>query len=173
MSIINSFIKKNTIRFMENVNNTAILAQIEYVTFVNVYRIKIDSIVLSKCIFDKTREITISGFFDYIQPDIFKEFEQVNRFYLVLYNLRQLFHTNMNWLYYLNYFLLSKTFNLDYIKANSIFFLVVFGESYNDINYFYPEEDFCLFKQFPHERFVFAKLIKIVRMFTVSILFVF
>ena len=150
--ITNSLIFKNRLEFI-NINETDLtqiglnikgLESLE----LNIVFESLSSKILSPLLFRDTRIIQISGSLYSIQTDLFQSFRRLEILYLKLDNFRDFFGDNLKWTLYLN---------RDFSIKNRIILLVFIETTLQEIPskyYTYPDEDLCLFKEFPHEQHV-------------------
>lgn len=89
-----------------------------------------------------------------IQEDLFKNLKNLKYFALKIRNFRELINMGNHWMKYLNYGVkvnLSDTSDV-YRNSNK---QMLFEMNDLNLDYDYPESDFCLFQNYPHERLVF------------------
>lgn len=105
----------------------------------------LDTSLLDKNVFKYLEKLSIEfSNLNRIDENLFKCFKYLKRVNLWLYNLNELLQTDTKWIQFLNY---NKTDEQ---------LVIEFNDETN--SYEYSEEDFCLFKKFPHERLVFPIL---------------
>ena len=160
-SISNSFINKNMLEFIEIDENISV----NLITRINQVVLEVSYVFLTTKILDRNLfrnivELDVFGNNIYdIEHDLFKHFSHLNQILFFIDNFKQFFHSNKNkWMYDLGND--SVTFNID--KPGVRFepnILLHFNERMNDFKFYetykYPEEDFCLFSHFPHERLIY------------------
>jgi hypothetical protein len=159
--IRSSYINSNILTFLNNHTNNDLNSNIHQVLF-TLYRIQFDENLFNKEIFQKTYCLDLNGVLNGIQNDLFKYFNKLSLIRIRSQNVRQLFARNNKWIEYLNYNL--KTFDLNLLKdyifellPNSI--LLIIDQTFPNLTWYnYPNEDFCLFSNFPHKKLVFPKL---------------
>lgn len=160
LSSTNSLLIRNVFSF-ENISlDLAIFIRSKISAFqVNFYHADLDSSLLDKNVFRSTRILSIRGIVNSIQFDLFKSFLNLRFLNFRLENLRNFFKKDLKWINYLNY---MKKFDLENIKdlANiKDYFQLVITQILPKFNYYdYPDKDFCLFKDYPHEKLVLALL---------------
>jgi hypothetical protein len=92
-----------------------------------------------------------------IEAGFFQQFNNLNFLYILALNFGDMIRTtDISWLTSLNSRLANTS--VDLANATSLinayqFLVVAFGDGYN-----FPNEDFCLFKDFPHNRLVYAEI---------------
>ena len=126
--------------------------------------LKMTYVRLTQCLFSKhmflaVKSLVIQGVLYDIESDIFKDFK-LRTLELNIENLKDFFHRGTSWMKSLN--LHSSIHEAKQnLKKNSMIIRFGYPTSYGLFNkmYEYPDEDFCLFKHFPHERLVFPALI--------------
>lgn len=151
----------NTISFIEPKFKFYLNAFISNLQFIN-SEVKLDGNVLNFEVFRALRSIyfinsTLIG----IEDDTFLKLSSLKFILLNLTNFDQFVHhqRDHNWLKHINTGIdidMSDCFNIFY-KNDLIFTSTKALLVLNDLkqNYEYPEDDFCLFKNFPHHRSVF------------------
>lgn len=112
---------------------------------------------------NKLTKLSLSGVFNEIHTDLFKFFSTVRYIVLDLENQRRFFHKSSNWIENINLNLKSNsTLNdsemiQEYLENNNTRNLATYMIlTYYNYSYNYPDEDFCIFKNFPHRRLVLA-----------------
>jgi len=89
-----------------------------------------------------------------IQNDLFKNFQKLKQIVFEITNFKQFLGTNTGWMSYLNG---NITVNLndseDLFKNKNNKMLLTLTDDYSV--YTYPDQDFCLFQNFPHDKLVF------------------
>lgn len=91
----------------------------------------LDSNLLSRQVFNDVKVLIIEGTLQRIQPDLFKGFMQLQKITLNLYNFEEFVHYGLNWLDSIDSF---SEITLDSFESE------LFQE------YWFPEADFCYFK---------------------------
>jgi hypothetical protein len=151
--------------------------------------------ILHPQLYGRLQTLSVSGAIGKIQTDIFKDLVELSFFQLAIYNLRGFLHTNgIEWTRYLNFY--KSTRNLsdlvkmnnsansemdDYI-SNSLVTIVIDNRRNDDlypieyfpfIGYEFPDADFCIFADFPHEKLVIMQLFNPLSECSCTILWVF
>ena len=160
-TISNSLISKNKLEFIELDEKDAIslITPIKKITIEISYEYLTTS-VLNRHLFRNIVQFNVFGNNIYdIEYDLFKHFSRLTQILFFIDNFKQFYHSNKNkWMYGLAYS--SATFNIDkpgvgYEPKMYLFFT----EKTNDFKFYeayqYPEEDFCLFSHFPHEKLIY------------------
>ena len=159
--ITNTLLIMNRLSFTPlNKTDLVILPNI-FMLFLEMHNEKLSESIMNAQLFKKVKYISILGSVSSIDTYVLKEFTSLLSIFLTLYNFRELFHnTNTLWMNSLNERLhinmnnsmqvsqyADKYVNIDlaYPPSN----LVVFEKVYD-----FPDEDFCLFKRFPHDQLV-------------------
>ena len=158
LDITNSFLIKNRLNFYQlNSSNHTYLKYLVslqlYLTYESLNRNS-----LSPELFQKMNMLTIRGILDGIEMSLFQNFRDLRVIDFEIGNLREFFHTGNQWMLYLNLdfnvttiYDFKRILGLRFIYLKRIF-------SFASI-YEYPDEDLCLFKNFPHERLVYSIII--------------
>ena len=161
--VSNSLIFKNRILFF-SANTSADL------NVANLAKVEIDLAyehltleTMNRDVFKHVQIVFISGLLQSIQSNLFDSFAKLKWLKLETENLRALLGQGLQWANYLNK---NTTFNLSFFKTNqtkpqrSGFYLEisvvssVFSKPYR-----FPNEDICLFKDFPHEQLVYPLIV--------------
>jgi len=157
-----SYVNSNILTFLKlNHTNNDLNSNINQVLF-SLYRIKFDENLFNKDLFQNTTCLDLNGVLNGIQNDLFKYFKKLSLIRIRIQYVRQLFATNNKWIEYLNYDL--ETFDLislrDYIfELLPYSILLVIDQTFPNLTlYNYPNEDFCLYSKFPHNKLVFPQL---------------
>ena len=145
--ISSSFVDENILKFQNktalNLNSSIYQLQLDF------YHIELNSNILNVYAFKKLKILDLNGPINSIQPDLFKSFDYLRQLRLRSQNVRKLFAKNNKWLNFLN----LKTNN----RQDS--FLLVIYQAFSNVSFYeYPDEDFCLFKSFPHRQNVLPVL---------------
>jgi hypothetical protein len=144
--ITNSLISKNKLEFVDSFNCSGIVLK-----FFERLDLKIDydtitTRIVNKDLFKNMLRFYFEGLIYDIQADLFKHFAKLSYVSLILEKIESFYHNGNNWLSYLGYG-----------KDPTEKLLVQIWHSNNILakTYDYPDEDFCLFAHFPHERLVY------------------
>lgn len=149
--ISNSLLSKNALSFdqleVDDLNST--IVQFE----TKLYHFNLSSSLLHENVFKNLLVLDISGQIDSIEDELFKKLWNLKLIRFSTEKMRNLFSRNNNWMKYLNpYAAKSKNFE------DQLLFLIFYQPFQNYSIYTYPDEDFCLFQTFPHNRYVLPKL---------------
>jgi hypothetical protein len=165
--ITNSLIYKNTLEFLD-VNETNELDmglnKFENLALDIAYE-RITHKLIEKNVFKKMKYLSLSGIIYDIQTDLFASFSEIKLIYVSVDNFGIFFHKGLDWLKHLN---LGVNVSLNETELN------IRGENYN-LNYAvhliihevwsifrdtyeYPNQDLCLFKDFPHHRLIYPTI---------------
>jgi hypothetical protein len=166
--ITNSLIYKNTLEFID-VNETdefdMHLNKFENLALDIAYE-RITHKLVEKNVFKHIKFLSLNGIIYNIQTDLFASFREIRLIYISVDNFGIFFHKGLNWLKHLNLGInvsLNETeLNIRHAKYDLKYAMhVIFHEEYSifrDI-YEYPNEDLCLFKDFPHHRLVLPTIL--------------
>jgi hypothetical protein len=160
--ISNSFIEKNILGF-QNISD-ALLNRINSSIFqlnLLLYHTDLNSNLLNKYVFAKIKSIDLNGQITGIQDDLFKSFVGLRMIRIRMQNIQNILVGNNKWFDHLNFDL-----NIDPMNVTQVYnydhriIVIVFNQQYYKLTFYgYPEQDFCYFKNFPHNKLVFPKLI--------------
>lgn len=152
--ITNSFLIKNRLNFFQLNESTNVC--IKYLRKLE-FGIQYESLTkhnLCPDLFMKTLYIGVTGILNGIQDNLFDYFPHLNNIDFIISNLRELFHGGNKWMNGLNVNsagTLKKSLRLEFRHEKQM-------RSFDSI-YEYPDEDLCLFKEFPHERSVYPLIV--------------
>jgi hypothetical protein len=159
--ISNSLIFRNRVEFL-NINetqhfnmNTKYLRHLTLSLYCDV--INLDN--LNPLAFKAVKYLLIQGNLEYIEENLFENFNEITFISIKSDTLGNFFHRGTKWLHCLNKNLnTSQKFDANIHKLISIEFDVQGWFFYNKY-YTFPNEDICLFKSFPHSRFVLPLIV--------------
>ena len=105
--------------------------------------------LLNKHVFKHVESVFLSGIITKINRDVFKYLKKIKMLYLNVDNFGRFFSQGLDWTTYLNQ---------DRDKAP---LYVIFHDEISPFKnvYEYPDEDFCIFKDFPFKRSVYPSLL--------------
>ena len=158
--ISNSFLYKNQLQFINANDSNDIDLNIQYLELAifGFYYEHLTKKNMNKLVFSKAKTLVVHGIVYDIQTDLFASFKNIRYIVLKLNNLKNFLQSGTKWVNYLN-----ADINVNHsrlIKSNWILNRVVLIEMLtlekifrND--YDYPNEDICIFKEFPHNQLVY------------------
>jgi hypothetical protein len=166
------FLMKNEFKFIESpqMDGYDLDSDIRNLT-VETYNYKLDFSVLSDKVFHRVVNLYLGKSISSIQSDLFKSWANLKNILFDMDILGYLFYqAGIEWMKSLNWNL--KNVNLALISVKEFTKLaeasqinVVFREGYgynapetSFKHYSYPDEDFCIFAEFPHEKLIFPFL---------------
>ena len=166
--ITNSFIYKNQLEFMP-INETEDLAWRSILTLtLTVSYERITSRLINRNVFKNVITVYLLGYYYDIQDGLFEGFPRLKGIYILADNLGVLFAQGNKWMSHLNR---NVTQNPGEIRPSgekslraSIYLLFFDKHTDDEIDLFkkvysYPDEDFCLFKDFPHQHLVMPVIV--------------
>ena len=167
-SISNSLLNRNRLNFLDvKRESDAPVYSLRACTFNIIYDV-LDARIMNRILFERIQILVITGIVDaLVDEEIFKSFLMLSHVYFSIYNLRDFFHqTNNKWIKYMNDDVkvdLEKQTEIEKRILNGEFMTLRFDSnkrlsSFNQI-YSYPDEDFCLFKHYPHVNLVIPELV--------------
>jgi hypothetical protein len=163
--ITNSLIFKNRLSFM-SLNDTSLYEmntiEIFQLTLIVAYE-EIDHALINTHVFKHIWLLFVSGIIYKIDSDLFREFNFIRTIVLNPAELSKFYQNdNLAWTASLNFKLeninLSDKRKVSMYKARSIILQIFETKSYFAQGYAYPNEDFCVFKNFPHEKLVYPAI---------------
>jgi hypothetical protein len=148
LELTNSSSKRNYFQFNEEANNMTYLNSSINELRLFVYKLTLSSRIMNELVFEKLERLMVLNQLEYIEPDTFKPFKNLKQIYFGFYSLKPFFQRDtrrlagLNYAYE-NYTNVSNTMVVSFAEKN-------FHTSQNV--YYFPDNDFCLFKYFPHQR---------------------
>ena len=109
--------------------------------------------------FEKLESLTIRFYIDTIELLVFKELVYLRKLSISIYFMRNFLKKGTSWMQYLNYntkFFYNETSIIDSSKQLIVKFNILSDPLYENMyedDYNFPNEDFCLFKNFPHKNY--------------------
>lgn len=167
-NMINTFYKTNLLRFTNTSVGKMTLEKMKEVNFEHFVNIDVDSSLLSPLVFEKIRILILNGEVSSIRTGLLKSFKSLSQVNLRFYCARRLFHRGIAWIHDLNAGIhvnvSNKTqmqFSFRYFRyatitltKTSVFTEVYYPNSENQIAFVFPDEDFCLYRDFPFEQLI-------------------
>jgi hypothetical protein len=143
---INSILISNIWQFqIDNSTLTTPINSTIYMCYVNGYGFTLDTSLVHPRVFEFLTEVHIYHSIEAIQTDLFKHFTIFESIHFFLDSLRNFFHrVGVNWTIYLAKNALVEFQPLDLNDTGWI----------NGPDYLYPEQDFCLFSQWPIQKLI-------------------
>jgi hypothetical protein len=151
--ISSSLFNRNEFIFSESKNNETFKSFILFLDL-SVYRIRLTSKLLNEKVYESLFSLELNGIFDSIQDDLFKNLNSLKLLIIRMQHIKKIFMKNNKWLQFLNY---NQKITRP-VPFNQTFFLVLYQSLPRVTYYEYPNEDFCYFKNFPHEKIVLPVL---------------
>jgi hypothetical protein len=167
--ITNSLIYKNRLEFTEikhpdafSLNNLKLNYLILSCTYEN-----ITTKLLNKFVFKYLTQLYLTGIISGIETDLFLNFHHLKKLVISTQNMKRLLSQTNKWIKNLNPLInINLNDTKDFYKnMPSAFFVKIIevdplaGSTLIIPNvYLYPDEDFCLFRHFPHEHLVFTAI---------------
>ena len=162
-NIANTYLNKNTFEFMDISadKQNLMVANFESLLLAIFYE-KLTTKIINPFVFKNMHALVAQNTILDIEYDLFKHFKRLERVTLQLFNFKQLFHAGNKWLSYLRHYSTSYDLNDDSIDFKNYTPMVILfkhnTQTTFNIVYKYPDEDFCLFQHFPHEKIVYPVL---------------
>ena len=159
-AITNSLLTKNQLFFSSNSYseiNKLIVLQFD------VYYVCLTEQTMDKRLFKNVCELKIYYVLKRISFDLFVYFEHLKNIDLQLDNLKEFLHADTKWMSTLNWYTNIDPYNISKVRENLNSLMRVkfqFLKRYVsfDVIYEYPDEDICLFRDFPHNHMVYPIL---------------
>nr|QVK45831.1 G protein-coupled receptor [Proales similis] len=166
--LIHSLVKRNCLQFVELPETAELNVTVQTVNL-HVYRAKINKHLVLSAFKNTMSRLLLFGQLSIIEPHVFENANQLRELTLKDANLRQLFHQKLDWLRAINQQVNlspNQVLNMheDQIEANAFWLFIAnmlpYGEYALQANdksllrndYTFPDEDICLFADFPLNR---------------------
>lgn len=156
--LANSIILKRQLNFIDldmfDINSMV------YQLNLNFYHSEVSDKLINKFIFRYLTILDLNGIIPLIQPDLFRNFKHLRLLRIRSQNVKSVFIRQNKWLNFLNLGVEVDLINKTQLDENltKIVVLVLYQMFENVTFYDYPDEDFCLFADFPHKRMVLPTL---------------
>jgi hypothetical protein len=167
LGMVNHFIKHNQLNFFTNpLVDGQVNATVLGVYSPDGYNLVVDKSFLHPAVFQNTRSLYLGTSIALIEQDLFKSWTRLERISFSMLSLKSFFYKcGLEWTNSLNSNLnytvsttpaeaLASTIVLIFIQTNENYAGDYENATLSFPNYPYPDEDLCLFANFPHEKFV-------------------
>ena len=155
--ISNSLIFENRLEFVDINETHSLHIQSLQTVALNIYFEQVTHKILNRLVFKQVKYLVLEGIIYSFQTDLFQHFTQLKRIVLDVVNLQSFLHTGIAWANSLNSDLNEDPTRVTkYLKIAERSILLEFIDMSKIFSktYDYPEEDWCLFKNFPHRQLV-------------------
>ena len=155
--IANSLIFVNRLEFVDTNETHNLHTQSLQTIVFNFYCEQVTHKLLNRLVFRKVNTLVLEGIISDFQPDLFQNFTRLKRIVIEVINLQSFLHAGIAWASSLNSDLNEDPTKVSkYLKIAERSILVEFIDMSKIFSktYDYPEEDLCLFKDFPHRQLV-------------------
>lgn len=130
-----SFVEKNSLKFLKiNYNSTVPFSRIDSLSLVFVYRVDLNDFLFDSNVFGLLAELSITGTLQKIEKNVFSKFKQLERITLDVYNFNEFIRYGLDWMLFVKSNAAPVDITIDMFNSE------IFRE------YFFPDEDFCYFK---------------------------
>jgi len=151
--MVSTKVVSNYLTFNSEPEMADLNADIKSVAF-TLFNINLNGKMLNKQVFKNIQSLRLEDFFIVAEASIFKSFTYLKTLDLRLFSLQKFFHSGTSWIKFLN----SNAQN----KSQPLFLSLIQNNIYNlkEIiveDYKFSDQDFCLFKDFPHSSNVILK----------------
>lgn len=145
--LADNFIQKNILSF-SNLNKSINLNSYIFNLQIEAYYINLTNTLLDPLVFKNLEEIIIKGSLKSMDTNLFKNLLNLNHLKFETENFRHFISQSSEWMKYLNErVIINKNSSLDQA--------LIIDFEFKDI-YYFPDEDFCYFKNFPTNKLVFT-----------------
>ena len=158
IGMMDTFYKRNILRFISFPNASTIYSHINTLCLSQVQNINLDLDFLNPLVFQHVMRIYIYGSINKINSEIFTRLEILNELEFLTVDFRKVMHTNgIDWIKAMNR---NKSVNLtnynDFFNKRDLIKIIKLSGSFHTqvesiVNVF-PDEDFCLYEQFPFDQ---------------------
>ena len=162
--ITNSLLVKNRLTFFDLSSQTKPTLDVDFKKLVllsfDVYFEKVTRRLINPQLFKSARSLMFTGRLDTVDNEIFDIVTNLKQFTLKISNLREFLHKNSHIWAHLNTNVHAKL-EISLANVNKICyarFITTHNSMSFEREYAYPDEDLCLFKDFPHKRLVVPKI---------------
>ncbi len=152
-----SLINKNILSFIsskEYINS--LMGQL----ILDLYHYDLNSDLLENSVFSKLKILDLNGPIKSIEDDLFKPFRNLKNLRIRSQYIKHILVNKNKWLNYLNQNILIDLNDIlsQYYKQDEKFVITIL-QTFPKVSYYdFPNEDFCYFKDFPHQRLVLPVL---------------
>jgi hypothetical protein len=158
LSSTNSLFVKNSLTFSNVSDDLAMyINPVIFDLDLRLYHIDLNEKLLNKHVFKNLVRFTLNGIIHSIDDDLFKSFDYLKLLQIKMENIQNIFHKKNKWLQYLNNKVYVNDLSIKY-NFQRIFGLIIEQTHFNHSYYNFPDEDFCYFKDFPHNKLVMPVL---------------
>jgi len=159
--ISSTFIETNQIGFQQVTNNDLLLDEMNSKILhlqLFIYHSDLNTKILNKYVFKQLKAIDLNGQITKIQDDLFKSFEKLNFLRFRIQYVKNVLVYNNKWLNNINYDIdINPEYNL--VSYYQRFIVLVIYQTFPQSTFYtYPNEDFCYFQTFPHNKLIFPIL---------------
>jgi len=153
--MVNTTIKKNYLRFEKTSNVEHLNSKIKYLEL-SLFKVKLDNRLLDEDVFEKVQRMSISNQIEFIEVETFKSFKYLKELAFFIYSVPNFFqNTGTAWMRNLNSLVKVDYKNISEITKEEQFLLIFdWHDEFFIQKAVFPDEDFCFFKNFPHENYV-------------------
>ena len=154
----NSLIDKNKLEFDRlNESNSQTLILKDFTRFyIEIYYDIVSTKIFNEYLFKNMKILNVYGYVYNIQDDFFKIFPYTKEIEIQLFKIKTLFYNGNKWLGYLGFN--STTGSPNQVVSEPKIFLnlvtMYHANTFTEL-YEYPDEDFCLFSNFPHDKLIY------------------
>ena len=163
--LVNSRIKTNYFTFSKsNLSNQTLNSKIKRLDL-EVFNIELNNNIIDEQVFEYLEVFYIAKLPQKIDSKTFKTFKYLNEIHLTLYSFKRFFHQGIKWMKNLNNLIKVNytSFTHTVMNEKNAFIIIIEPIAFeNEIMdsqiYTFPDEDFCLFLDFPHENYVYPNI---------------
>ena len=155
--ISNSLIFVNRLEFVDINETQSLHTQSLQTIALNFYFEQVTHKILNRLVFRQVKFLFLEGIIYSFQTDLFQHFKKLKRLIIEVINLQSFLHTGITWANSLNSDLNEDPMRVSkYLKISKRAILLEFIDMSKIFSktYDYPNEDLCLFKDFPHRQLV-------------------
>ena len=164
-SVTNSFINMNRLHFWSVDTRTShVFAKfLKWLSF-DVFYETLNRDIFNYNLFKNVYSVAVFGVLNGVEASLFQETTQMRYLDFNIHNFKEFFHRDIAWMAHLNYYVNVDIFNASDIAAHiGLRLRLRFQNRKNKYSfqsvYEYPDEDFCRFYDFPHNRLVYPIIV--------------
>ena len=161
--ITNSLLATNRLTFSHVSDSTGLELEHLVNLYFEIYYESLTRDLLYPALFRNVNSVSLTGVLERIEADLFRDYPKINLVLFKISNLRGFFHAGTQWMNSLNSHVRVNLSSPTDVKLNIKKLWVLVLEhptsfvSFDQV-YEYPDEDLCLFREFPHDRLVYPIL---------------
>jgi len=157
-NLANTFFKKNLLQFDKNSLFYEVNSNIYNLMLQNVQNIDLDTNLVNPSVFQSIRSIRVHGYVNSVSNYLFDQYFDLFHIEFQIAHVRKMFHkTGIEWIKTINHNIDVNVSNPGNLMVYRFKITYGCGEYYDErISKVFPNEDFCIYKNFPFNQLVFS-----------------